>query len=154
MTAGFVRRGDGIYRAFSEDEIRVLRGLAEGLDRTVSQAEAGDPVLARLVPDAYGADDPEASAEFAEFTRERILDAKRQRLAALTAGLERADFLALGPQEAQDWLLALNDIRLALAERIGPERLEASDLGATGEIYGWLGWLQSGLIDAMEEPVR
>lgn len=158
MNAGFVRRGDGIYRAFSEDEVRVLRGLVEGLDRTIVEGDATDEVLTRLAPAGYGPEEAESAAEFAEFTRQRILDGKRERLAVVTAGLDRADLLALDPAEAQAWLLAINDLRLALAERIGVDRLDAQNLdpndgaqnsGATGEIYDWLGWLQSGLLDAL-----
>jgi hypothetical protein len=149
VNSGFMRRDGSVYRAFSADEIRVLRGLADGLDQTIGENESDDPVLQRLAPSAYG-DDVESSEEFAGFTRERILDAKRERLAFMVASLERADLLALEPTEVEPWLLALNDIRLALAERLEIDGVEDPDRGAAGEVYDWLGWLQSGLIDTID----
>jgi len=146
-----VRKGERTLRAFSGDEIRVLQGLVEGLRRTLDESDDADEVLARLAPAGYEPDEAEAAAEFAEYTRERILDGKRQRLATVAAGLDDAALLVLDTEGAQTWLLALNDVRLALATRIGADRLEGADLGATGEVYDWLGWLQSGLVDAVTE---
>lgn len=157
MNAGFVRVGDLIERDFSVEEIDVLTSLAEGLDDTLSDDSADDPVLDRLLPAAYGDDDPEASAEFARFTRDRITEAKRGRLTRVlllgAQGQEPEDGgsrISVDQAAAQEWLLALNDIRLALAARIGVERLDDLRLGPIGEVYEWLGWLQSGLIDAVD----
>lgn len=149
MTGGFVARDGVIYRALSEQEATVLRGLVGGLLRTLEEGDAADPVLRRLAPDAYAADEADASAEFAGFTRERILDGKRERLLALAADAEKDGIIALDRDAAQIWLLAINDLRLALAERIGHDRLTADD-DPTGDVYDWLGWLQSGLVDAVQ----
>ncbi|MFD1715079.1 DUF2017 family protein [Amnibacterium flavum] len=154
MNSGFVRVGDLIERDFSAEEVDVLTSLAVGLDDTLDAAEGDDPVLDRLLPAAYGDDDPEASAEFARFTRERIAEAKRGRLTRLLllSADEHGDGsrLSLDEAAAQEWLLALNDIRLALAARIGVDRLGDPRLGPIGDVYDWLGWLQSGLLDTVD----
>jgi hypothetical protein len=158
VSAGFVRVGELIEREFSVEEVDVLTSLAEGLDETLSDDSSDDPVLDRLLPAAYGDDDPEASDEFARFTRDRITEAKRGRLTRvllLSAQSDEASEVggaqvSLDDAAAQDWLLALNDIRLALAARIGVERLDDVRIGPIGEVYEWLGWLQSGLVDIVD----
>jgi hypothetical protein len=163
MTAGFRRSGDRIEYDFTGHEVALMHSLAVGLDETLSAAgdDDGDAVLDRLLPAAYGDDDAEASAEFAGYTRDRIAAAKRLRLRlllemlgaddeALARAQEVGVAVSLDADTAHSWLLALNDVRLALATRIGTDRLADPRLGPIGEVYDWLGWLQSGLLDALD----
>jgi hypothetical protein len=117
-----------------------------------------DPVLARLFPDAYR-DDPDASGEFRRYTEQGLRSGKaaaaRTVLATLPPGGGR---VRLSETEAQAWLRALNDVRLALGVRlevtddfddrvnkIGPEDPRAAYIG----VYQWLAFLQETLVRAL-----
>jgi hypothetical protein len=117
-----------------------------------------DPVLARLLPDAYR-DDPEASGEFRRYTEHGLRSGKaaaaRTVLATLPPGGGR---IRLSEPEAQAWLRALNDVRLALGTTLGvtdgfdeqvaemgPEDPRAAYVG----VYQWLAYLQETLVHAL-----
>jgi hypothetical protein len=117
-----------------------------------------DPILARLLPDAYS-EDPGAAAEFRRYTelslRSGKVAAARSVLAALPAGGGR---VLLTEADAQVWLRALNDVRLALGvvlgvtddfeEQVG--QMPASDpRAAYVGVYEWLGYLQESLVEAL-----
>ncbi|GGQ50420.1 DUF2017 domain-containing protein [Streptomyces asoensis] len=138
-----------------------------------------DPVLRRLFPDAYTdpegtpgpqqADEQKAhSAEFRRFTENDLRAGKRENalavvrsldaLAAEAAG-EGGAVLKLAPQESQQWLRALNDLRLAIGSR-----LEITDEDDTDLLYRlpdtdprkpmvmaylWLGGLQETLVTTL-----
>ena len=78
-----------------------------------------DPVLARLLPDAYG-DDPEAAGEFRRYTEPDLRSGKvaaaRTVLATLPASGGR---VRLSAGDAEAWLRSLNDVRLALGVVLG-----------------------------------
>nr|WP_281373201.1 DUF2017 domain-containing protein [Kineococcus aurantiacus] len=82
-----------------------------------------DEVLRRLFPDAYAAQDPQASADFRRFTerglRERKAAAARGLLESLEPVLGQGGRVQLDGDGARTWLAALNDIRLALGTRLG-----------------------------------
>ncbi|MEW1958417.1 DUF2017 domain-containing protein [Kineococcus sp. NPDC059986] len=82
-----------------------------------------DEVLQRLLPNAYAADDPQASADFRRFTerglRERKAAAARAVLASLDPVVGQGGRVQLDADGARTWLVALNDIRLALGTRLG-----------------------------------
>ena len=81
-------------------------------------APPDDPVLARLLPDAYR-DDTEAAGEFRRFTEQELRSGK---LAAAQTVLdtlpEEGGRVELTEEDAQVWLRALNDVRLALGVRL------------------------------------
>jgi hypothetical protein len=77
-----------------------------------------DPALARLLPDAHK-DDPQAAAEFRRYTESGLRARKRQGLELARRTLDRGTLLRLDDAEAGAWLVALTDVRLVLAERIG-----------------------------------
>jgi hypothetical protein len=77
-----------------------------------------DPALARLLPDAHK-DDPQASADFRRYTESGLRARKRQGLELALRTLDRGTLLRLNGAEAGAWLVALTDVRLVLAERIG-----------------------------------
>ena len=117
-----------------------------------------DPVLARLLPDAYR-EDPEAAGEFRRYTEQGLRSGKaaaaRTVLATLPPGGGR---VRLSEPEAQAWLRALNDVRLALGVRlevtddfdervdeIGPDDPRSAYIG----VYQWLAFLQETLVRAL-----
>ena len=117
-----------------------------------------DPVLARLLPDAYS-DDPEAAGEFRKYTEPALRSAKyevaRQMLDTLP---EAGGRIQLSNAEALSWLKALNDVRLALGVRLGVTeefeqdwaKLKPDDPQWTAyEVYAWLGAVQESLVQAV-----
>ena len=93
--------------------------LEAGFGLTDATEAPRDPVLARLLPDAYR-DDPEAAGEFRRYTELSLRDGKvaaaRTVLGTLPA---RGGRVRLSQPDAEAWLRALNDVRLALGVRLG-----------------------------------
>jgi hypothetical protein len=117
-----------------------------------------DPVLARLLPDAYQGD-PEAAGEFRRYTEDGLRDAKAAAARLVLATLpEGGGRIRLSAQEAQTWLRALNDVRLALGVRLEITedfegqlaRMKAGDPRAGYfQVYDWLTYLQETLVRAV-----
>ncbi|WP_406837460.1 DUF2017 domain-containing protein [Streptomyces sp. AHU1] len=134
-----------------------------------------DPVLKRLFPDAYGgpgveADTPEQaeeqrahSAEFRRFTENDLRAGKRENalavirsLDALTPGGDGGAVLELTAGQSEQWLRALNDLRLAIGSRLDVVDEEDTDLlyrlpdedprKPMVMAYLWLGGLQETLV--------
>lgn len=188
------RRRGGICAAFEPSEAHMLANLSGqvvellrdrngesesepdplfdqvGLGGPLSPPE--DPVLQRLLPDAYR-DDPEDAAEFRRFTEQALSTAKVRNAEAMIGSLidgglsfDPADAesnhqieVELDPPTVQAWLRALNDIRLSLAIRLGIDsdedvmligRSEDEGIHAMAEIYDWLGFVQESLVVALE----
>ncbi|GAB3914288.1 hypothetical protein GCM10011575_17990 [Microlunatus endophyticus] len=121
-----------------------------------------DPVLRRLLPDAYP-DDPKASAEFRRFTdrdlrRKKVADAEvaLRHLAATDGGQQD---LRIPIAEAGSWLRVLTSLRLAVAGRLGITDNDSADAVAMIDdddprafmvsIYDWLGFAQETLVSAL-----
>jgi len=124
-----------------------------------SHAEApDDPVLARLLPDAYS-DDSAAAAEFRRYTEETLRSGKVASAQVVLASLPPSGGeVRLSEPECQQWLRALNDVRLALSVRLGitdedddlTESLAVDDpRSAYLWVYQWLAYLQDSLLDAL-----
>jgi hypothetical protein len=117
-----------------------------------------DPVLARLLPDAYR-DDPDASGEFRRYTESGLRSGKAAAARTVLATLPPAGGrIRLSEPEAQAWLRALNDVRLALGVRLEvtddfddqvanmePDDPRAAYIG----VYQWLAFLQETLVRAL-----
>ena len=138
-----------------DDPFAALMGIPE------SASTPTDPVLRRLLPDGYR-DDPEAAEEFRRFTeadlRRQKADRARNARATLVGG---TDVIELDEQAASDWMLTLNDLRLALGTALGVtedlplDSPDPNDPGARNFVlYDWLTWLQSSCIDAMSRSGR
>ena len=97
-----------------------------------------DPVLARLFPTAYLEDD-EAASDFRRFTEGGLRDGKAAASGLLIDTLEDAGLppelteeglvidVELTRAEAETWMRAFTDIRLALATRLGVEAGDEDD---------------------------
>ncbi len=140
---------------FSPSELELLRTLLGQYEELV-QVDSDDPALERLFPVAYR-DDPDAAAEFRQYTRSGLVDSKTAKAGAVAAALlggsgDDGGTIELTDDEAERWLPVLTDLRLIVAERLG---IRADDDrvpdDALGEVYDWLGQLQAYLVDAIEE---
>lgn len=116
-----------------------------------------DPVLARLFPDAYREDD-EAAAEFRRYTEVGLRDGKISAATTVLDGLGAGGEIVLDTEQAQDWLRALNDLRLALGTRLEiteemHERIAELDPDdphyPAYAAYDWLSFLQESLVRAL-----
>jgi hypothetical protein len=136
----------------SADPLEAMLGLPRG-EATAPE----DPALARLLPDAYPDDDPEASREFRRYTEGDLRAGKRAHCTAVLASLpEPGATLRLDREQAAAWLGCLNDLRLVLGTRLevtdetDQEALDPDDPRAQAlQVYGWLGWLQESLITCL-----
>jgi hypothetical protein len=134
------------------DDLAAMIGLTEGATLP------DDPVLARLLPDAYR-DDSEASGEFRRYTEQGLRSGKvaaaRTVLATLPPGGGR---VRLSEPEAQAWLRALNDVRLALGVHLEvtddfdeqvAEIARDDPRSPYIDVYQWLAFLQESLVRAL-----
>ena len=131
-----------------------------------------DPVLQRLLPDAYR-DDPEDAGEFRRFTERSLTSAKVLNAETLIGSLVDGGLtfgelpdedgdpveVELDADEVQAWLRALTDVRLSLAVRLGIETDEDTMLvaqsddeavAAMSDIFEWLGYVQETLVAALD----
>jgi len=125
-------------------------------DRTMEIPD--DPVLARLLPDGYR-NDPESAQEFRRYTESSLRDAKQESAQILLDTLPASGGrVRLTGDEARAWLRALNDVRLAFGTRLNVTedyeeqlaQLNPEDPKAAAfEVYGWLGAVQSSLVQAL-----
>jgi len=135
-----------------------LDELAAAIGASGPTSPPDDPVLARLLPDAYR-DDPEAAGEFRRYTEQGLRSGKvaaaQTVLDTLPAG---GGHVRLRPEDAQAWLRALNDVRLAIGTVLGitedyEDEMEAASWAdprsAYLEVYHWLGYLQDSLVRAL-----
>ena len=141
----------------SDDPFAQLMAASIGnLESRIEQPE--DPVLRRLLPDAYV--DPESAAEFRKYTESSLRLVKQTHLMYLREQLvfpvdhelPKADIAVTDPTQ---WLIAINDLRLALAVRLGIktdsfaeyEKMKDSDRQKPlFAVYFWLGSIQESLI--------
>jgi hypothetical protein len=128
-----------------------------------------DPVLARLFPTAYPHDE-ESAADFRRFTESGLRDGKASAAGSIIDTLEDAGLppeltedglvidVELTHAEAETWMRAFTDIRLALATRLGVEAgdehywhsLPDDDPRAQAhDIYEWVGYLQETVVEAL-----
>jgi hypothetical protein len=133
--------------------------LADIVGPLDSGAPASDPVVARLLPDAYR-DDEEAAADWRRLGRGDVRAVKTGALAQVLAdvGGEAPLRLSLDDERVTAWLAVLTDIRLALSTRLGIAEewvdeltgMAPDDPRRTGyEIYDWLSMVQESILRAV-----
>lgn len=142
----------------TDAELSALTGMGGPEQGDGNTGTPADPALARLLPDAYR-DDPEAAGEFRRYTELSLRDGKvaaaRTVLGTLPA---RGGRIRLSQPDAEAWLRALNDVRLALGVRLGvTDDFEevgnginpADPRAAYVWVYHWLAYLQESLVEAL-----
>jgi Domain of unknown function (DUF2017) len=177
--AGFTRHGDNAFIAqFSESEREVLINLAGQIIELLSErADHGDDdplaamvgitshdsppddeVLLRLLPNAYA--DGVDAAEFRRYTESVLRNKKKAHAMSMRVLLKSANDggIELDHENANAWLGAINDIRLALGVRLKVEERSHDELELLAPddplrgvyaVYSWLGWLQESLLQAL-----
>ncbi len=131
------------------DELEELTGLQTG-----PSTRPDDPVLARLLPD-FATDDSDLSGALRSLHEPELIATKD---AAATIVLDtlpgEGGRVELTPEQADAWLAALNDVRLALGTALDvsedmPDELPADDprAGHLG-VYHWLTYVQDGLVQS------
>ena len=180
VIANFTGFEADLLRSLASQLVELLRNEAavprEGLDPFEAMmdfsgptAAPEDPVLARLFPTAYHADE-EAAAEFRRFTEGTLRDGKARGASTIIDQLEEAGLPAelredglmidveLDEETAESWLRSFTDLRLALATRLEVEEGDEAywhslpdddPRSQAHDIYDWVGYLQETLVHAL-----
>jgi len=174
LVSSLIEMLDGRANSAPDDELEAITGM-----RTGNSRRPEDATLGRLLPDFHRPDAGGADAEDAEgadaaaslnaalrgLHEPEIIDAKRAAAERVLATVPpQGGRFELTEDDANSWLAAVNDVRLALGTLLdvgpdGPERL-ADDHPMAGhlDVYQWLTWLQEylvlALIDGHDGPGR
>ena len=138
-----------------------------------------DPVLARLLPNAY--EDAKDAAEFRRYTEDGAREKKKAHAHAIRDGLievlddHALDLHSPGLDKRQEvqiilrgeliqaWLMGINDLRLSLGVRlkitqnsheIYSKMSEDKPERALYNLFAWLGWLQEMLLTTLSGPAQ
>ena len=168
-------RPDPVRPGESERDREVLEALDFDLDAPINHVHAGrpnaDPVIAVLLPQA--SEDPLTSMEVSSLTRARLRGDKVDRLVRLAAELRApsgpGETVLVASGQESDWLGAINDIRLVLAQRLGIESAQDAEhvhavafqeapeeetdreqwYRGTALVYDMITWWQESLVSAL-----
>ncbi|MBB4688861.1 DUF2017 domain-containing protein [Amycolatopsis jiangsuensis] len=178
------RKGEVILAGFEQQEAAVLRGLVGQLEdmlqaraeeapqdelaeltgiRTGPAESPDDPVLSRLLPDFHRLDpdnpsreDLDSAAAMRSLHEPELVEAKVGVARTVLDTLPRdGGQVRLSFEQADAWLNALNDVRLALGTALDvtedmPDELPDDDPRAPHlGVYHWLTWVQETLIQAV-----
>jgi len=181
---GWRRKGETIVAGFEQQEAAVLRGLVSQLEdmltaraeeapqdelaeltgiRTGPTESPDDPVLSRLLPDFHKLDpdnptreDIDSAAAMRSIHEPDLLDKKVGVAKVVLDTLPRdGGNVRLTFEQADAWLGALNDVRLALGTALDvtedmPDELPEDDPRAPHlGVYHWLTWVQETLIQSL-----
>ena len=115
----FVRRGRRCVARFAPGEAAVLHQvLAEVVALLSDGFDRADPVVERLFPDVYP-NDPAAAAELRRYIEDDLKAGKLEQAESMLALLpEGGGEVRLDEEQAEAWLRALTDARLALGLRL------------------------------------
>ena len=181
---GWRRKGGTLVGSFDRQETALIRGLVsqikEMLELRADEAPPdrlaeltgirvgpstppNDPILSRLLPDFHRLDedmpspeDQNSAAALRSLHEPELLDLKTG-----VAGIvldtcpPRGGEVALSPEQADAWLSALNDVRIAMGTALDvtedmPEELPEDDpRSAHLGVYHWLTWVQESLVQAV-----
>ena len=129
------------------DELAELTGI-----RTGPTSRPTDRVLARLLPD-FTTEDSDLASGLRSLHEPELIEAKDTAAATVLDTLpEAGGRLELTPDQADAWLAALNDVRLALGTALDvsedmPEQLPDDDPRAQHlGVYHWLTYVQDSLV--------
>ncbi|MGH3721971.1 MAG: DUF2017 domain-containing protein [Pseudonocardiaceae bacterium] len=176
---GWRRRGGLVVTALSEREAGLLRGLVGQVREMLAARVAATPhdelaeltgitagpttapedrVLARLLPDFHREDATLSGGLRALHEPELVAVKDGVAGVVLDTCPARGGRVRLSDEQAQAWLSALNDVRLALGTKLEvtedmPDELPPEDPRAAHlVVYHWLTWVQESLIQAVAGP--
>jgi hypothetical protein len=160
----FHRRGKGCVARFDAVESEVLRDvLSQVMELVNDDLDRADPVVARLFPDFYP-DDQETSGDLHRYTDDDLKAAKLEQAGVVLGTLPRGGgTVRLDEEQAETWLRALTDARLALGLRIDvrddtdlEEEIDEAVLADPTSprvqqlsVYAFLTLLQASLVEAL-----
>jgi len=167
--SGFRRNAERITAKFDPSDAKLMADLARQVAGLIAErgdrGESGaDPVLDRLLPDAYR-DSPEDAAEFRRFTETELADDKIAGAISLAEAFDGEDgassptsrtvTVRFDLPQAIAALRSLTDIRLVLATSIGINyegipTATGEAIAVTYAIYNWLGAVQDSLVRAVD----
>ena len=144
---------------FEADFQAIVAGL-EDQPRAGIAVTPADPVLARLLPDAYApeVEDGRARSEFRRLTEADLRAAKSGAAQTLLDALadDHARKIVVTAGDAEAWLASLNDLRLGLGVHLNVDeegrRAPGPDDPDYGRfvVYAWLTELQGSLIELLD----
>ena len=141
---------------FNAHEAAILRYLTEQMRSLLRESNPDNPVHARLFPDAY--ENPKDAADYREIIGGDLSVAKLESLerVAEALGSRGGARITLTPDDADAWIRALTDMRLAIGTRLDvtaetmDEEPDPDDPRFEPlQIMHWLGWLQESILDRM-----
>ena len=144
------RRRDGRYELRLPGPVRdVVADSCAGL-RALVEDDPDDPALWRLFPDAYP-DDPDHASFYRLVARDQLVGVKQEALEVVQR-TARADVLT--EDELEQWMRALNSVRLAVGTRLGASEdaptVAADDPDAPlWQLYEVLGVLVGSIVEAL-----
>jgi hypothetical protein len=154
------RSGEGVRLVLEAEEAMLLSELADQVDSVLLLGSPDDdPALGRLLPSAYP-DDASAAHEFERYTRDSLVDGKRQAAQSVRDATDVSDGrdlveIELDESQAWGWLTFLTDLRLILAERVGlgddglPDDDETRD-DYLRAAYEWAGFVQGSMLEVLD----
>lgn len=183
---GWRRKGGKVLAGFEQQEAAVVRGLVSQVEdmlraraeehpddelaeltgiRTGPSEGPNDPVLSRLFPDFHRLDpdrpsteDMDSAAALRSLHEPQVLDAKLGVVGIVLGSLPpEGGEVRLTYEQADAWVSALNDVRLALGTALDvqedmPDELPEDDPRAPHlGVYHWLTWVQESLVQALTE---
>ncbi|MGH3908227.1 MAG: DUF2017 domain-containing protein [Pseudonocardiaceae bacterium] len=175
---GWRRRGGLVVATLSEQEAGLLRGLVGQVRDMLGARIAATPqdelaeltgittgpttapedrVLARLLPDFHREDSALSGGMRSLHEPELLAEKDGVAGVVLDTCPPNGGRIRITDEQAQAWLTALNDVRLALGvllevtedmpDELPPDDPRAQHLG----VYHWLTWVQESLIQAVSE---
>jgi hypothetical protein len=150
--------GSAVRVRLEEQEADIIRSLLSEMTAMLDAGTENDPVLERLFPRAYGTESDENT--YREMVGSDLERGKKRALARVGENVgERGSVdVQLSREEADDWLTALTDIRLAIGTRLDvdeemmSEELNPDDAKApTLAVLHWLGWIQESMIERISK---
>lgn len=139
----------GRTEANPADELAVLTGI-----RTGPTTRPDDRVLARLLPD-FTTEDADLAAGLRSIHEPELIEAKDAAATLVLDTLpETGGRIELTPEQADGWLAALNDVRLALGTALDvsedmPDEIDADDPRSEHMgVYQWLTFVQDALVQS------
>jgi hypothetical protein len=144
------RKGDRVRLYLDAHEQDLLRGLLDQLEPLL--VDPDDPSMRRLFPPAYS--EEKSDEQYRSLVRDQLVNGRARSLATMRDTLAAE---AIDLEQADEWLRALNDLRLVLGTRLDVSedvdygRLDLNDpRGRDLAVYGYLAWLQEQLVDAIQ----
>jgi len=145
----FQRKGDRVRVNLEVHERLLIGNLLDELEGLLDDPD--DPELRRLFPPAYS--EPADDEQYRSLVRDQLVSGRSKALATVRKTLV-AETLDL--EQADQWLRALNDMRLVLGTRwdvtedLDYGKLDVDEpLGRELAVYGYLSWLQEQLVEAL-----